>query len=157
MKNSKNGKIIEISGARATQPIPMLNVYATSKARIVQYIETVVKEVNVLNIDVNTVSTVALNTGMFDEILNAGPNLVVSNYYKKAMQQKLSGISFDYATNFSLFYASDKSKGIGGKLISVLWVKWEDWTKNINEIQNTYIYTLRQITGRNSRKFWGDK
>ena len=72
-KKNRYGKIIQLSGGGATSPLPYLSAYATTKAAIVRFSETLAEEVRDCGIDVNAIAPGALNTGMVDEILMAGP------------------------------------------------------------------------------------
>ena len=67
------GKIIQLSGGGATNPLPRLSAYAASKAAIVRFAETLALEVKAFGIDVNAIAPGALNTRMLDEVLAAGP------------------------------------------------------------------------------------
>ena len=81
IKKNKNSKIIQLSGGGATSPMPNLSSYASSKAAIVRFSETISQEISKYNIDYNC-SPGALNTKMLDEIIKAGQK-VGSDYYKR--------------------------------------------------------------------------
>ena len=159
MKRQKRGKIIQISGGGATQPLPNISAYATSKAAIVRFAETLSEEVKGFGIDVNSLAPGALNTRMLEEVLMAGPEAVGKDFYERSLQQKeTGGASIDRATELALFLASSKSDGITGKLISAAWDNWEEWPNHITELRSTDAYTLRRIVGSDrDLKGWGDK
>ncbi|MEO6568511.1 MAG: SDR family oxidoreductase, partial [Opitutaceae bacterium] len=85
------GKIINLSGGGATQPLPMISAYAASKAAVVRLTETFAEELRSEHIDVNAVAPGALNTRLLDEVLSAGPEAVGSAFYQKALKQKETG------------------------------------------------------------------
>ena len=77
------GKVIQLSGGGATNPLPRLSAYAVSKAAIVRFAETLAEEVRGTGIDVNAIAPGALNTRMLDEILKAGPVKVGQAFYDR--------------------------------------------------------------------------
>jgi NAD(P)-dependent dehydrogenase (short-subunit alcohol dehydrogenase family) len=157
-KKKNYGKIIQLSGGGATNPLPNLSAYATSKVAIVRFMETLALEVRDFNIDINSIAPGALNTKMLDEVIKSGPNKVGSDFYKRALKQKKTGgTSLNYGTELAVFLASSESDGISGKLISAVWDNWKEWPKNINKLSNSDVYTLRRIIGRDRGFSWGDK
>lgn len=158
MKGQHKGKIIQLSGGGATNPMPNISAYAVSKAAIVRFAETLAEEVREFNIDVNAIAPGALNTRMLDEVLAAGPEKVGQAFFDKSIKQKESGgAGFNQGAELAVFLASDASNGITGKLISAVWDDWEHWPGHINELNTSDAYTLRRITGRDRGFLWGDK
>lgn len=158
MKKQKKGKIIQISGGGATNPLPNISAYAVSKAGIVRFAETLAEETREFNIDVNAIAPGALNTRLLDEILAAGPNKVGQDFFDKSLKQKKSGgTSLMHGAELAVFLASDASNGITGKLISAVWDNWKEWPNYLPELKNSDIYTLRRIVGRDRGYMWGDK
>ena len=158
MKKQHKGKIIQLSGGGATNPMPNISAYAVSKAAIVRFAESLAVEVREFNIDVNAIAPGALNTRMLDEVLAAGPEKVGRSFFNKSMKQKESGgTGLDRGADLALFLASDASNGITGKLISAVWDDWEHWPEHKKELKTSDIYTLRRITGRDRGYSWGDK
>ena len=156
-KRQNYGKIIQLSGGGATKPLPNLSVYATSKAAIVRFADTLAEEVRSFGIDVNAIAPGALNTNMLQEILDSEPGKVGEDFYKNALNQKNNGgIPLNKGAELALFLASSASDGITGKLISTLWDKWKDWPEHLAELKNSDAYTLRRIAGRDRGFDWGD-
>jgi len=157
-KAQKYGKIIQLSGGGATNPLPNISAYAVTKAAIVRFAETLAEEVRGFGIDVNSIAPGALNTGMLDEIILAGPEKVGNQFYRKSLKQKeTGGSSLARGAELAVFLASSTSDGITAKLISALWDNWEIWPDNIAELNSTDAYTLRRIAGRDRDISWGDK
>lgn len=143
------GKIIQLSGGGATNPLPMISAYAVSKAAVVRFAETLAEEVRGTGIDVNAIAPGALNTAMLDEVLEAGPEKVGKAFYERAQKQKESGgTPLALAAELALFLASSESDGITGKLISAVWDNWREWVGHKEELAKSDAYTLRRITGR---------
>jgi len=70
-KAQGRGKIINLSGGGATQPLPLISAYAASKAAVVRLTETLAEELLSSHIDVNAVAPGPLNTRLLDEVLDA--------------------------------------------------------------------------------------
>lgn len=157
-KGQGYGKVIQLSGGGATNPLPRISAYAVSKAAIVRYAETLAEEVLGTGIDVNCIAPGALNTRMLDEILEAGPDKVGQVFYERSLKQKeTGGAGLDKGAELALFLASSVSDGITGKLISAVWDDWEHWPEHLTELSSSDAYTLRRITGRDRGFIWGDK
>ena len=157
-KAQSYGKVIQLSGGGATNPMPRISAYAVSKAAIVRFAETLAEEVRGTGIDVNAIAPGALNTRMLDEVLEAGPEKVGKAFYDRSLKQKESGgTSLDRGTELALFLASSASDGITGKLISAVWDNWEHFPDHLRELSGSDVYTLRRIAGRDRGIEWGDK
>ena len=156
-KKRNYGKIIQLSGGGATRPLPNFSVYASSKAAIVRFADTLAEEVCSFGIDVNSIAPGALNTNMLQEVLDSGPEKVGKTFYENALkQEKNGGIPLYKGAELVLFLASSASDGITGKLISALWDKWKDWPDHLDELRKSDAYTLSRITGRDRGFGWGD-
>lgn len=157
-KAQRKGKIIQLSGGGATNPLPYISAYAVSKAAIVRFVETLAEEVREYNIDVNAIAPGALNTGMLNEILEAGPERVGPTFYEKALRQKEQGGSpLSRGAELAVFLGSALSDGITGKLISAIWDDWENFPDHLKELKNSDVYTLRRIIAKDRGFNWGDK
>ncbi len=157
-KAQRYGKVIQLSGGGATNPLPRISAYAVSKAAIVRFAETLAEEVRGAGIDVNAIAPGALNTRMLDEVLEAGPEKVGKAFFERSLKQKESGgTPLDRGAELALFLASAASDGITGKLISAVWDDWEHWPEHLEELSSSDVYTLRRIAGRDRGFSWGDK
>lgn len=152
------GKVIQLSGGGATNPMPRMTAYAVSKAAIVRFAESLAEEVRGTGIDVNAIAPGALNTRMLDEVLEAGPEKVGKVFYERSLKQKESGgTALERGAALALFLASPASDGITAKLISAVWDNWEQWPEYLDKLSTSDIYTLRRIAGRDRGCEWGDK
>lgn len=158
MKRQGSGKIVQLSGGGATNPMPLITAYAASKAAIVRFAESLAEEVREFGIDVNSIAPGALNTRMLDEILAAGPERVGASFYERAMRQKENGgAGLVPGTELALFLASEASNGITGKLISAVWDAWPDWPAHVEELRNSDLFTIRRIVGADRGVTWGGR
>ena len=156
-KTQGHGKIIQLSGGGATNPLPGISAYAVSKAAIVRFAETLAEELRAFNIDVNSVAPGALNTRLLDEVLAAGPEKVGQAFYERSQQQKnTGGVPLSIAASLIVFLASRASDGITGKLISAQWDRWQEWPDHLDALDRSDVYTLRRISGRDRGFEWGD-
>jgi NAD(P)-dependent dehydrogenase (short-subunit alcohol dehydrogenase family) len=152
------GKIINISGGGAANPMPAITAYAASKAGVVRFTESLALECRDDHIDVNAVAPGALVTRMMDQLLEAGPEKVGQQFFdrmKKIAQE--GGTPLGVGAALCVFLGSSESDGITGKLIAAQWDRWEDWPKHLDELNASDVYTLRRITGRDRNKEWGDR
>ena len=141
------GKIINFSGGGAFNPRPNFSGYATSKAAVVRFTETLAEELKEYNIQVNAISPGAVNTKMLEEVLEAGPEAAGVEFYEKAKRQKeQGGDPPQLAADLILFLSSEKSYNLSGKTISAKWDNWREWDKEeISKIMSSDLYTLRRI------------
>lgn len=68
------GSIINISGGGATSPRPNFSAYATAKAGLVRFSETLAAEVNHFGIRVNCISPGPMKTALLSEVVEQGEN-----------------------------------------------------------------------------------
>ena len=157
-KRQGHGKIIQISGGGATNPLPNISAYAASKAAIVRFAETLAEELRPHHVDVNAVAPGALNTRLLDEVLAAGPEAVGDAFYERSQKQKAEGgTPLEKGAELCAFLASRASDGITGKLISAVWDPWETFPERRADLDGTDIYTLRRIVPKDRGRHWGER
>jgi NAD(P)-dependent dehydrogenase (short-subunit alcohol dehydrogenase family) len=157
-RTQRYGKIVNISGGGAANPMPAITAYAASKAAVVRFTESLALECRDDHIDVNAIAPGALMTRMMEQLLDAGPEKVGRQFYDR--MKKIAdegGTPLDIGAALCVFLGSAESDGITGKLIAAQWDLWEDWPKHIDELNASDVYTLRRITGRDRNKEWGDR
>lgn len=158
LKRRGAGKIIQLSGGGATAPLARLSAYATAKAAVVRFAETLAIELAPHHVDVNCIAPGALNTRMLDEVLEAGPDAVGADFYAKSLEQKKrGGAPLEKGAELAVYLASRASDGITGKLISAIWDPWPTMAEHRAELAGSDIYTLRRIVPADRGKTWGDK
>ena len=152
------GKIVQLSGGGATNPLPRLSAYAASKVAVVRFAETLAEEVRDAGIDVNSIAPGALNTRLLDEVLTAGPARVGAAFYERSLKQKEEGgAGLDRGAALAVFLASAASDGITGKLLSAVWDPWETLLYHREDLRRTDVYTLRRITPADRGLDWTEK
>ena len=154
-KSRRAGKIVQLSGGGATNPLPGISAYAASKAAIVRFMETLAGEVREYGIDVNSIAPGALNTRLLDEVIEAGPERVGEAFYEKSLKQKQQGgTPMDKGAALAVFLGSTASDGITGKLLSALWDPWQTLPEHREDLTSTDVYTLRRIVPADRGLTW---
>ncbi len=154
-KKSGYGKIVNLSGGGATNPMPNISAYASAKAAVVRLTETLALELAPFGVDVNAVAPGALNTRLLDEVIAAGPEKVGADFYQKSVKQsKEGGVPLELGADLCVYLASDESDGISGKLISAKWDPWARLQDYKADLQSSDIYALRRITPEDRGKKW---
>ena len=112
-KAQRYGKVIQLSGGGATNPLPRISAYAVSKAAIVRFAETLAEEVRGIGIDVN-----AIAPGFFVASRNR-------SRYEERKEQILGEIPLHRPGGDNdlkgpiVFLASDASDFVTGAILSV--------------------------------------
>lgn len=152
------GKIVNLSGGGATNPLPNISAYAASKAAVVRMTETLAGELADHNVAVNAVAPGALNTPLQDELLAAGPAVVGEKLYNKikAVRHEDKGAPLETGAALCVFLGSDASDGITGRLISAVWDDWRDLPNHLGDLDGSDIYTLRRIIPLERGHDWGE-
>ena len=157
-KAHRYGKIIQLSGGGATNPLPRLSAYAASKAAIVRFAESLALEVKDDGIDVNAIAPGALNTRMMDELIAAGPAVVGEAFFERMKRiADEGGTPLADGAGLAVFLASAASDGITAKLLSAVWDPWPRLPDHRADLDRTDIYTLRRVTPADRSLDWGDK
>jgi NAD(P)-dependent dehydrogenase (short-subunit alcohol dehydrogenase family) len=153
-----DGSIINVSGGGATGPRANFSAYATAKAGLVRFSETLAEELKPHNVRVNCIAPGAMRTSMLQDIVDKGEAAVGDREYSLARRVMTEGgASMDVVAELCNFLASDAARGITGKLISAVWDDWRNWPDHIEELSASDVYTLRRIVGRDRGFGWGDK
>lgn len=158
MIEKKAGCIINLSGGGATGPRPNFSAYATAKAGLIRFGETLAEEVKSFGITVNAISPGAMKTAMLAEVLETGAEVTGDREFSIASHVFAEGgASMEAVTRLALFLADQRSNTITGKLISAVWDDWEKWPDHLEELAGSDVYTLRRIVGRDRGFTWGDR
>ena len=114
------------------------------------------KELEDFNIKANCIAPGPLNTNMLDEYLNAGPEKIGLDFYRKVKNQKESGgAPSEKAVNLCIYLGYELSPFVTGKLISAIWDDWSNIDSFLEELSNSDVYSLRRITAKDRNFNWG--
>jgi 3-oxoacyl-[acyl-carrier protein] reductase len=145
MKPRRSGRIINISGGGATNPMPRLVAYAATKAAVVRLTETLAEEYRADGITVNAVAPGALRTRMTQQVLDAGPERAGADFFAKNKKWSDEGAADPrLAASLCVWLAGAEGAAVTGKLISAQWDPWRDFARFAADLKGD-IYTLRRI------------
>lgn len=157
MKARGAGKIINMSGGGATNPLPGISAYAASKAASVRFTETLALELKPFGIDVNAVAPGALATRMMDQLLEAKPERAGAAFMARMQKLKDSGgTPLSVGARCCVWLASQASNGITGKLVAAQWDPYEKFPDHAAELDGSDLYTIRRIVPKDRGKDWGN-
>jgi 3-oxoacyl-[acyl-carrier protein] reductase len=157
-KRHNYGKIINLSGGGATNPLPGISAYAASKAAVVRLTETLALEVKEFGIDVNAIAPGLLATRLTDQLISAGPEKVGATLHERISKAKdEGGTPLEIGAELCLYLASPASDGLSGRLIAAPWDPWPFDEAVKRELAQSDIYTLRRIVPQERGKSWDKK
>jgi NAD(P)-dependent dehydrogenase (short-subunit alcohol dehydrogenase family) len=157
MIHQKSGKIINISGGGATNPMPRMTSYAASKAAVVRLTESLALDLKPHGIDVNSIAPGALDTRLLNQVLDAGPGMAGAELHQRMRKIKeRGGTPLSIGASLAVYLASDESNGITGRLIAAAWDRWEALQQRAVELDASDIYTLRRIVPADRGRHWDD-
>ena len=158
MIENGGGSIISLSGGGATGPRANFSAYATAKAGLVRFSETLAEELKPHNIRVNCIAPGAMSTAMLEDVVAKGEVAAGKKEYEISVRVLREGeASMQRVAELCYFLASAASNGITGKLISAVWDNWGHWPEHLDELNSSDAYTLRRVAGRDRGFIWGDK
>lgn len=145
LRASGTGRIVIMAGGGAYQPYPYINAYGATKSAVVRLGEQIAEELAPEGIPVNMMLPGPVNTGMVDELLAAGPQMLGEKRYQKVVEQKRAGgTPPEKGAALCSFLLSDRIAGVTGKLISVA-DPYETFVLHRDEIMSSDALTLRRV------------
>jgi len=148
MIRQRRGKILNLAGGGATGPLPNLTAYATSKAAVVRFTETLAEELKPHNIQVNAIAPGAVDTRIQDDVLRAGEKAGAALHAQiKRMRDTGEGATLpEVPAALAVFLASDASDALTGKLISAPHDPWRQWDGDaLADVAASPMFTLRRL------------
>ncbi|MGE5264923.1 MAG: SDR family NAD(P)-dependent oxidoreductase [Acidobacteriota bacterium] len=148
------GKVLNLSGGGATAPRPYFSAYATAKAALVRFSETLALEVKDRNVQVNCIAPGAMNTEMNRAVLQAGAEKAGNDEYARATRLALDKGLPTRAAELCVYLAGSRGDGITGRLLSAKWDPWQKLPEHMDELKESDIYTLRRIVPQDRGYHW---
>jgi NAD(P)-dependent dehydrogenase (short-subunit alcohol dehydrogenase family) len=147
MIRRRRGKIINFSGGGAASPVPRLAAYGASKAAVVRLTETMAQEVAPYNIQVNAIAPGLVDTRLLDDVLAARERGgEQSERVRRLRETGYGGVPAELPASLALWLASDKSRGLTGKLVAAPYDRWERWDAHrIDALAAAPWFTLRRL------------
>lgn len=155
LRRQGHGKIVNISGGGATAPRPAFSAYASAKAAMVRFSETLAHELAGTGVDVNAVAPGLLGTRMLAEALAAGKVAGDESFRARATEAlERPEVNLARAAGLCTWLLSDASDGITGRLLSSVWDPWPALDRWRHELAGTDVYTLRRIVPEDRGLRW---
>ncbi len=148
MRKQRSGKIVNLAGGGIGGPgvMPRWSAYTASKAAVVQFTESLARELVDDNIQVNAVAPGAVVTEMTAGVVAAGPEKAGKALYEQTLKQRQSGgESPDLAAKMVVWLASEASGALTGKMLSAKWDKVEGI--DAAAVNKSSRWSLRRIDG----------
>jgi len=146
MKKTGSGKIILFSGGGAAYGRPFFTSYASSKAAVVRFTESLAQELAPYNIQVNAVAPGAVRSGMWTEMRAAAPVGGPGLLKELENMDDTGGVTPERAAGITAFLASDRSSKLTGRLLSAIWDDWEQLDdQSIKKIAMSDAWMLRRM------------
>lgn len=139
------GRIINLSGGGAANCRPYYNAYASSKAALSKFTETIAAELKESGVTVNSIAPGMMATDMLEHCQQHAQNL---NQHQELLkiQTCLNSPNFSKPIALCNFLIGDTAGHISGKLISAPWDDWLSLKALSAEQLAGDLYTLRRVT-----------
>ena len=148
MRARRSGKIVNLAGGGVGGPgvAPRVSAYAASKAAVVQFTESLARELVDDNVQVNAIAPGAVVTEMTAAVVAAGPEKAGKELYERTLKQRESGGEPpDLAASLVVWLASEASGALTGKMLSAKWDKVD--AIDVAAANKSSLYALRRIDG----------
>lgn len=142
MIGKRSGKIIVLTCEGDELPKLNFSAYATSKAAVVHFVESIAGEVLHHNIQINCLDPGPTYTSFTDEIIRAESRLEPRVVAAAKETRRTGGVSPERQLEYAAFLASEQSNHISGKLIRVT----DEWKKLKNATLRPDAFTLRRVS-----------
>jgi NAD(P)-dependent dehydrogenase (short-subunit alcohol dehydrogenase family) len=153
MKQRGGGKIINLSGGGATNPRPFFSAYAAAKTAVVRLTENLAAELRPYHIDVNAIAPGPVKTRLTSETVAAGAEKIGATAHAEALRiEQEGGCPPQLAAELCIFLTGTECDGITGRLISARWDDWKSLPSRRHELNESDLYTLRRLVGREGAK-----
>jgi 3-oxoacyl-[acyl-carrier protein] reductase len=146
MHKQNRGKIINLSGAGATNAWRHLSAYGASKVAVVRLTETLALELEGSNIQVNALGPGSIHTQMWEELRDSA--YTAGDAQLHALGQRVTsggGASLERAAALAVFLASDASGALSGRLISAVTDDFPNLPTQLQRIMASDALTLRRV------------
>ena len=140
------GKIINLSGAGATNAWSNMSAYCSSKAAVVRLTEVLAQELDGKGITVNALGPGSVHTSMWDRMTEQAADAGADFIHQLGLRVTSGGgASIDECAELAVWLASDESGALTGRLISAATDDFRRLAPRIEEIMSGDAYTLRRV------------
>ncbi|CAI8044137.1 3-oxoacyl-[acyl-carrier-protein] reductase FabG [Geodia barretti] len=146
MLGQSAGKIINLSGAGATNAWSNMSAYCSSKAAVVRLTEVLAQELDGRGITVNALGPGSVHTSMWDKMTEQAAEAGADFIHQLGMRVTSGGgASIDECAELAVWLASEDSGELTGRLISAATDDFRGLPPRIAEIMAGDAYTLRRM------------
>ncbi len=146
MLNQPGGKIINLSGAGATNAWSNMSAYCSSKAAVVRLTEVLAQELDGQGITVNALGPGSVHTSMWDRMTEQAADAGADFIHQLGLRVTSGGgASIDECAELAVWLASAESGALTGRLISAASDDFRGLPPRIADIMAGDAYTLRRV------------
>ena len=146
MLERSGGKIINLSGAGATNAWSNMSAYCSSKAAVVRLTEVLAQELDGKGITVNALGPGSVHTSMWDRMTEQAAQAGADFIHQLGLRVTSGGgASIDECAELAVWLASSESGALTGRLISAATDDFRGLPLRIAEIMAGDAYTLRRV------------
>ena len=146
MLERSGGKIINLSGAGATNAWSNMSAYCSSKAAVVRLTEVLAQELDGKGITVNALGPGSVHTSMWDKMTEQAAQAGADFIHQLGLRVTSGGgASIDECAELAVWLASSESGELTGRLISASTDDFRGLPPRIAEIMAGDAYTLRRV------------
>ena len=145
MKRNGSGRIVNLSGAGATNAWANMYAYCSSKAAVVRLTEVLALELTDTGITVNALGPGSVHTRMWDELTDSASEAGAAQIHETGIRvQSGGGASIDRCADLAVWLASDETNALSGRMISAFSDDFESMVDSIPDIMDSDLYTMRR-------------
>ena len=146
MLRQEAGKIINLSGAGATNAWSNMSAYCSSKAAVVRLTEVLALELEDKGITVNALGPGSVHTSMWDKMTEEAEQAGATFIHETGLRVTSGGgASINECAELAVWLASAESGALSGRLISAATDDFRGLPPKIEEIMASEAYTLRRV------------
>ena len=147
MLEQSAGRIINLSGAGATNAWSNMSAYCSSKAAVVRLTEVLAQELDGKGITVNALGPGSVHTSMWDRMTEQAADAGADFIHELGLRVTSGGgASIDECAELAVWLASGESGALTGRLISAATDDFRGMPPRIPEIMAGDAYTLRRAS-----------